>query len=181
MLSNLLGLVSYLEWVMILLTTISCVSMMFETPHNRVMKEPALQIAEYVFVVAMAIELSLKTMADGLFFTPKALIKDVTGIMDLIIFIISFTFLCWMPQQVRRGSKEQLILLLRCVRPLRIFSLVPHMRRVVYELCRGFKEILLVSVLLILLLFVFACYGVHVFGGRLARCNDPTIERRVSS
>lgn len=49
------------------------------------------------------------------------------------------------------------------------------MRRVVYELCRGFKEILLVSVLLILLLFVFACYGVHMFGGRLARCNDPTV------
>jgi len=52
------------------------------------------------------------------------------------------------------------------------------MRKVVYELCRGFKEILLVSILLIVLMFVFASYGVQLFGGRLARCNDPSIERR---
>lgn len=69
-------------------------------------------------------------------------------------------------------------MILRCVRPLRIFTLVPHMRKVVYELCRGFKEILLVSTLLILLMFVFASYGVQLYGGRLARCNDPTILKR---
>ncbi len=39
-------------------------------------------------------------------------------------------------------------MILRCVRPLRIFTLVPHMRKVVDELCRGFKEIFLVSVTL---------------------------------
>lgn len=27
-------------------------------------------------------------------------------------------------------------------------------------------------------MFVFASYGVQLFGGRLARCNDPTIIRR---
>lgn len=60
-------------------------------------------------------------------------------------------------------------MVLRCLRPLRIYNLVPHMRKVVFELCRGFKEILLVSVLLIVLMFVFALYGVQLFGGRLAR------------
>lgn len=34
------------------------------------------------------------------------------------------------------------------------------------------------SILLIVLMFVFASYGVQLFGGRLARCNDPTILRR---
>ena len=48
----------------------------------------------------------------------------------------------------------------------------------VYELCRGFKEILLVSVLIMFLMFTFACYGVHMFGGKLARCNDPEIHYR---
>lgn len=175
---NLIGLVSYLDWVMIFVTTISCASMMFETPTVRVMENPGLQITEYLFVITMAIELTLKTLADGLLFTPKALIRDVTGLMDLFIFVISCVFLCWMPQTVTRGSKEQAILLLRCIRPLRIFKLVPHMRRVVYELCRGFKEILLVSILLILLVFTFACYGVHQFGGQLARCNDPEVVTR---
>lgn len=27
-------------------------------------------------------------------------------------------------------------------------------------------------------MFVFASYGVQIFGGRLARCNDPTIKKR---
>ncbi|XP_050043333.1 sodium leak channel NALCN isoform X1 [Dermacentor andersoni] len=175
---NLLGLVTYLDWMMIFVTTLSCVSMMMETPTQRIMNTPMLQIAEYVFVVAMSIELTLKTLADGLFFTPKALIKDIGGIGDVFIFIVSLVFLCWMPQQVPPQSGTQLLLLLRCVRPLRIFSLVPHMRKVVCELCRGFKEILLVSILLIVLMFVFACYGVHLFGGRLARCNDPDIKTR---
>lgn len=49
-----------------------------------------------------------------------------------------------MPTSVATNSSAHLLMICRCVRPLRIFSLVPHMRKVVDELCRGFKEILLV-------------------------------------
>ena len=48
------------------------------------------------------------------------------------------------------------------------------MRRVVSELCRSLKEILLVGVLLLVLIFVFASYGVHLFGMYFAACNDQT-------
>ncbi|XP_043249225.1 sodium leak channel non-selective protein [Colletes gigas] len=177
-LHNFLGLVTYLDWVMIFATTMSCISMMFETPRYRVMEVPALQIAEYGFVIFMSIELALKILADGLFFTPKAYIKDVASVLDVFIYVVSLVFLCWMPKSVPANSGAQLLMILRCVRPLRIFTLVPHMRKVVYELCRGFKEILLVSTLLILLMFIFASYGVQLYGGRLARCNDPTILKR---
>ncbi|KAK7862065.1 hypothetical protein R5R35_011485 [Gryllus longicercus] len=175
---NFLGLVTYLDWVMICITTLSCISMMFETPDYRVMETPTLQIAEYVFVIFMSLELTLKILADGLFFTPKAYVKDVASVLDVFIYVVSLVFLCWMPKNVPPNSSAQLLMILRCVRPLRIFTLVPHMRKVVYELCRGFKEILLVSILLIVLMFVFASYGVQLFGGRLARCNDPTITKR---
>nr|CAD7425898.1 unnamed protein product [Timema monikensis] len=240
---NFLGLVTYLDWVMICVTTLSCISMMFETPSYRVMEIPALQIAEYEFVIFMSLELALKILADGLFFTPKAYIKDVASMLDVFIYVVSLVFLCWMPHNVPPNSGAQLLMILRCVRPLRIFTLVPHMRKVVYELCRGFKEILLVSILLIVLMFVFqvsillivlvfvfqvsillivlifvfqvsillivlmfvfqvsillillmfvfqvsillivlmfvfASYGVQLFGGRLARCTDPTIVHR---
>jgi Ion transport protein. len=67
-----------------------------------------------------------------------------------IILQVSLVFLCWMPRNVPPNSGAQLLMILRCVRPLRIFTLVPHMRKVVYELCRGFKEILLVSIIIIL-------------------------------
>lgn len=62
--------------------------MMFETPRYRVMEEPALQITEYCFVICMSIELALKILADGLFFTPKAYIKDVASVLDVFIYIV---------------------------------------------------------------------------------------------
>ena len=99
--SNLLGLVTYLDWAMIMVTTISCISMMLETPYQRVMNTPRLQIAEYVFVVCMSIELLLKTLADGLLFTPKALIRDAAGEMDVFVYTVSLIFICWLPEKVR--------------------------------------------------------------------------------
>lgn len=88
--SNFLGLVTYLDWLMILVTTLSCISMMFETPLYRVMETPALQIAEYVFVCFMSIELALKILADGVFFTPKAYMKDVAAILDIFVYVVSY-------------------------------------------------------------------------------------------
>jgi hypothetical protein len=122
----------------------------------------------------MSVELTLKVFANGLFFTPKALIRDVSGIIDVAVFFVSLVFLCWLPRHVPANSAAQALMLLRSTRPLRIIFLVPDMRKVVYEVCRGFKEILLVSILLVVLMFIFAIYGVQIIGGRLARCNDRT-------
>jgi hypothetical protein len=175
---KLLGLVTYLDWVMIIMTTLTTISMMFETPQYRVMDNTILQITDYAFVIAMGGELILKVLAEGLLFTPKAVVKDVSGFLDFSTFVVSFFWVCWMPKKVEPNSIAQFLMLLRCFRPLRIFILVPHMRRVVSELCRGFKEIVLVAVLLIVLIFIFANYFVHLFGMRFAGCNDKTITTR---
>ncbi|CAF1146613.1 unnamed protein product [Adineta steineri] len=169
-----LGLVTYLDWIMILVTILSAASMSFETPINRVVDRPLLQIAEYAFVICMSVELTLKIFAHGLFFTPKALIRDIGGAIDVSVFFVGLIYLCWLPQNVPANSAAQFLMLLRSARPLRIFILVPDMRKVVYEVCRGFKEILLVSILLVVLMFIFAIYGVQIIGGQLARCNDRT-------
>ncbi|MGH0143002.1 UNVERIFIED_CONTAM: hypothetical protein FKN15_037422 [Acipenser sinensis] len=177
---DLFGLVTYLDWVMIVVTICSCISMMLESPFTRVMHVPTLQIAEYVFVIFMSIELNLKIMGDGLFFTPTAVIRDFGGVMDIFIYLLSLIFLCWMPPNVPPKSGAQLLMMLRCLRPLRIFKLVPQMRKVVRELFSGFKEIFLVSILLLTLMLVFASFGVQLFAGKLAKCNDHHVIRRVS-
>lgn len=94
-------------------------------------------------------------------------------------FQTSLIFLSWMPKQVQPNSSAQLLMIFRAMRPLRIYTLVPHIRRVVVELVKGFKEILLVTVLLVVLMFIFASYGVQIAGGKLAKCNDFTITTRV--
>ncbi|KAI1709388.1 ion transport protein [Ditylenchus destructor] len=179
-----LGLMTYLDWAMVLVTAFSCGSMLFESPwppntgEYLIFNNGYLQIAEYLFVLAMTFELAVKIIANGLFFTPKAVVRDVGGVMTIFIYITSLWFLTWMPTHVEINSLAQLIMIFRAMRPLRIYTLVPHIRRVVVELCKGFKEILLVTILLVLLMFVFASFGVQIVGGKLAACNDPTIPSR---
>ena len=42
--SKFLGLVTYLDWIMIIVTIVSAASMSFETPVNRVVDQPLLQV-----------------------------------------------------------------------------------------------------------------------------------------
>ncbi|KAK6011198.1 hypothetical protein OSTOST_23728, partial [Ostertagia ostertagi] len=44
------------------------------------------QIADYVFVLTMTFELLVKIVANGLFFTPKAVVSDVGGVMTMFIY-----------------------------------------------------------------------------------------------
>ncbi|XP_071949638.1 sodium leak channel NALCN-like isoform X2 [Antedon mediterranea] len=170
-----LGIVTYLSWCSILVTIGSCLSMFWEHPDYRIMENHQLKIMEVIFVIFMSFELLLKVLADGLFFTPKALIRDAGGALDVFIYFTSLIFLLWMPEKVPVNSLAQMFMILRCFRPLRIFTLVPHLRKVVNELLRGFKEIFLVSILLLALLFMFASYGVQQFADGLGDCNDPEI------
>ena len=52
-----------------------------------------LQVAEYIFVFSMSIEMGLKILANGFFFTPKAVVKDFSGILEVFIYGVSI-FLC---------------------------------------------------------------------------------------
>ncbi|KAI6201288.1 Sodium leak channel non-selective protein [Aphelenchoides besseyi] len=180
---SLFGLMTYLDWAMVFMTGLSCCSMLFESPwpptgEYLVFNNVYLQICEYAFVVAMTFELVVKIIANGLFFTPKAVVRDVGGVMTVFIYITSFWYLAWMPKHVEINSVAQLLMIFRAMRPLRIYTLVPQIRRVVVELCKGFKEIILVTILLVLLVFVFASFGVQTVGGKLAGCTDPTINSR---
>lgn len=45
-------------------------------------------MAEYGFVIFMSLELALKILADGLFFTPKAYLKDAASVLDVFIYVV---------------------------------------------------------------------------------------------
>ena len=65
-----------------------------------------------------------QVLAEGLLFTPKALVRDVSGMLDIFIFAVSLVWVFWMPSKVEPNSMAQFLMLLRCSRPLRIFILV---------------------------------------------------------
>lgn len=57
---KILGLVSYLDWIMIIVTIGSCIGMMFEMPNRRLVNTTQLKIVEYLFIFFMSIEMTLK-------------------------------------------------------------------------------------------------------------------------
>ena len=47
------------------------------------MNNSELQVADYIFVTFMAVELTVKIFAEGLIFTPNAMLKDSNGIIGV--------------------------------------------------------------------------------------------------
>ena len=173
-----LGSQAYLDWFMMLLTHLSCYVMMLETPQQRTFQYPLTKYVEYIFVITTTIEIGLKILADGFFLTPTALTKDFGGVLHVFIYIVGLVYICWHPGHIRPNSLAQIILVLRALRPLRIITLSPPLRNVVQIFVRGYKDILKVAVLQLLLMFVFANYGVQMFQGHLGRCTEASIKTR---
>ena len=172
-----LGSQTYLDWIMMLLTHISCWALLFETPEYRTFQYKPTKYIEYIFVVTTTMEIGLKSLADGFFLTPTALLKDFGGVLHFFIYIVAFVHMCWHPESIKPNSFAQILLVLRALRPLRIITLAPPLRNVVQIFVRGYKDILKVAFLQLLLMFVFAVYGVQMFQNRLGRCTDPSLTR----
>ena len=172
-----LGSQTYLDWFMMFLTHISCYALLFETPERRTFQHPLTRYIEYIFVVTTTVEIVLKSLADGLILTPTALLKDFGGILHFFIYIVAFVHVCWHPESIRPISFAQILLVLRALRPLRIITLAPPLRNIVQIFVRGYKDILKVAILQLLLMFIFAVYGVNMFQNRLARCTNPDLAK----
>ena len=166
---------TYLEWVITLITFSSCVAMMFEKHDFRTFEVPVLEFFEYLFVVSTSLELLIRVLADGLLFTPNAVIRSFGDIIDISIYIIGFIYVSLSPKNIQTSSSMYALLILRALRPLRVINLIPKTRQVIQELFGGFKEILKVAAFQLLLMFIFASYGVQVFSNKLKRCNDEDI------
>ena len=66
----------------------------------------------------------------------------------------------------------------RQIRPLRLISLIPSMRQVLYDVILGWRKFLQAVVLLTGFIFMFASLGVQLFAGvdsPQSFCNDPSI------
>ena len=170
---------TYMEWIMITVTLISCIAMMFETPTERTFVRTSTEVIEYIFFVAMSIELGVRILANGLIFTPNAVIQNFGGVLDVFIYFVALAYVAWQPHPIPARSGAQVLMVLRCLRPLRFVTLVPKMQKVILDLVAGYKEILKVSALQFMLMFIFASYGVQVFSGKFGSCNDQQIKEKT--
>ena len=171
---------TWLDWAMLFFTQISILAMAWETPSHRTFDSKSLAVIEYIFVVTTSIELVLKIISDGLILSPDAFIRDFGNIIHVVIYIVSLVYIAWKPATIPPGSVAQVILGLRALRPLRLITLAPPLRKVVTVLLSGYKAIIKVAILQFALMFVFASYGVQYLGDKLYKCNDDLITTKAN-
>uniref|UniRef100_A0A1I7W7V2 Ion_trans domain-containing protein n=1 Tax=Heterorhabditis bacteriophora TaxID=37862 RepID=A0A1I7W7V2_HETBA len=139
-----------------------------------------LQITDYVFVLAMTFELAVKIVANGLFFTPKAVVSDVGGVMTMFIYFHEEHFPV--------SHVNMLNSIFNCIP--REFQLLRdlHLPQVLVQQSFDYFSLIwsdmlsstyMVTILMIVVMFIFASFGVQIVGGKLASCNDPEIKTRL--
>ncbi|VDK84052.1 unnamed protein product, partial [Cylicostephanus goldi] len=122
----------------------------------------------------MTFELLLKIIANGLFFTPKAVISDVGGVMTMFIYFVNQPRL---PNMDAPSRRNQLIRSTSNDIPSNEASSYLYSSATYQKSCTGIFP--RVTILMIVVMFIFASFGVQIVGGKLAACNDPTVLSRV--
>ncbi len=77
------------------------------------------------------------------------------------------------------SSEYRALLTIRALRPIRMISLIPSMRRVVLDIIEGWRSFILALFVFLLFLFLFASLGVQLFAGIDSPqkfCNDPNMD-----
>ena len=123
--------------------------------------------------------LPLQILANGFFLNPDAAIRSAWDVMDWAVVLSTTATL--IINTVTCGSAPvqtivfthlpvyvRVILCVRALRPLRTISLVPQMRRVIYDVLLGWKQLLFGVLVLFFAIFMFASLGVQVGGVRWA-------------
>ena len=149
-----------------------------DTCRDRLYHHKVYMAMDIIFVLLTVIELSLKAVAYGLFCGPRHVIHSI---WDLISWLIVFGTVVVLGKnyQIPPVSMSTNIdycaafmLYLWALRPVRIISIVPAMRRGVTDILKGKLNFLMAFILLGGFLFMFASLGVQLFNDKFKFCND---------
>lgn len=128
-------------------------------------------IFEIVFVPFFTVEFLIKTIADGLIYTPNAYLLNPWNRIDLVVLIALWTdFIAWLAGNVKVTRIIKAISALRALR----FLTISNMARVTFKqvMFDGLSNILGACIVALSILFPYTVWGLGIFRGRLGVCND---------
>ena len=122
-----------------------------------------IQILDYAITVFFVIEISIRFISE-----PKKVnfFKSGWNIFDTLIVIISLI-------PIPNNSSYLLLRLLRVFRVLRLISVIPELKNIIESLLNSIKRVFYVSLLLFIVLYIYATIGSILFGDVIPyRWND---------
>ncbi|KAI8049930.1 Ion transport protein-domain-containing protein [Syncephalis plumigaleata] len=173
------GIRTWFDWFIILSIIGSIVVVVMDTPvlRQRLYREekrdsiyPKLDV---IFVVIFTIELFVRACADGFLFTPDAYLRDAWNRMDFIVLLTLAAGFC--VEATAAQGPARTFRATRAIRPLRLINQFRGTREIFFSTISTVPSILYTASLSLLFVIPFAVYGVNVFAGYFAQCNDDNV------
>jgi len=122
----------------------------------------------WIFLFAFTAELGLKVISMGLIFGPNTYLDNGWNRLDIVIVISS-----WLYVIAPSGELKllRILRLMRVLRPLRSVSRSPRLRLMVNAIFNSLEPLFHAVVICFTLCFIYAIFGVQLFGGRLYVCK----------
>lgn len=127
------------------------------------------------FLCVFTIEFVVKTVADGVLYTPNAYLRNPWNIIDFVVLIsLWINIIAFVKND---GDLSRIFKGLTALRALRCLTISSMARRtfnlVVFD---GIRKIFEAAFVSLTLLFPFTVWGMNIFRGRLGTCNDGNMD-----
>lgn len=130
-------------------------------------------VIELSLSVFFVIEFFVKTIADGLAFTPNAYVLSVWNLLDM--FVLISLLINVISELVVAGGVSHFTRALKAFRALRLINLSALMRDTFHAvMIAGAGRILDASLLALLYIIPYAVWGQNLFAGLMYSCNDDS-------
>lgn len=132
------------------------------------------------FALVFTVEAIIKVIADGFFFTPNAYYRSSWGFIDGVVLITLWINVA--TSLLDSGSVSRIIGAFKALRALRLLNVSDSARNTFHSviIVGGFNVISAAFVSMSFLV-PFAIYGLNLFNGQMAACNDDGIEGDLSA
>jgi len=122
------------------------------------------------FAALFTLEATIKIIADGLYWTPNAYLRNVWGIIDCIVLIT-----LWISvgtSFANKGEIARAVGAFKALRALRLLNVSDSARETFNSILYGARKLISAAFVSLSLLIPFAIYGLNLFAGQLISCND---------
>ncbi|XP_038067555.1 voltage-dependent L-type calcium channel subunit alpha-1D-like isoform X3 [Patiria miniata] len=164
---------NYFSNVVLLLILVSSIMLAAEDPRDiNKLLNVILNYFDYGFTVAFTIEILLKVISFGLVVHKGAFCRNSFNLLDLLVVTVSYISIALRAQGQDAISAVKILRVLRVLRPLRAINRAKGLKHVVQCVFVAIKTIGNIMMVMLLLVFMFACIGVQLFSGKFYFCTD---------
>ncbi|KAJ6259480.1 hypothetical protein Dda_5117 [Drechslerella dactyloides] len=129
--------------------------------------------ADIGFASLFTLEAMIKIIADGLYWTPNAYLRNFWGVIDSLVLIT-----LWISVGTSfadQGEIARAVGAFKALRALRLLNVSDSARETFHSMLFGARKLISASFVSLALLIPFAIYGVNLFAGKMVACNDASV------